>query len=501
MGGTFKKLNGVECCDPSPVTIYFSGSLDGGVVYLISSSISASLNNVYASQSNYVLTSSFNAFTSSIHPFTASYYQDSVSFNLRINNVYASQSNYATTQSNTFRGDQVISGSVYITGSIYANRLIVNVVSSSIIYSSGSNIFGDSLADTHEFTGSVYVTGALQLNGHDVLTKPNVSGSATQVAFFTGPNTVNGDNSLWWDNTNKRLGINKTTPSYNLHVSGSTFSEQVNYTLDSTKFGVLGSLSSKITGSESNQYLNAGVAGEYSIDVSSPYSPQDDAKIGGIVSNIYKIGNGQAAGHISSIRAFSEVANSGSITQLSGIRIYAPKQIATQGVFNGIITQSIGLYIDDISGSSDVADRILSKTSIFQAGSEDRNYFAGYIQVGKYTNGVLGVDTLGNLRVVSGSTSTGVTSSAGTNNIISANTGSYTAAFYNYTVSSASNARSGTIQTVWNGTSIQFNEVTTLDIGSTTPVTMSVVLSGGNVVLQAQTGNGGWIIKSTANFL
>ena len=92
MGGTFKKLNGVECCDPSPVTIYFSGSLDGGASYQISASTHITINNVYASQSNYTPTASFNQFTSS-------YYNDSASFYTWINNAYTSQSNYATTQS------------------------------------------------------------------------------------------------------------------------------------------------------------------------------------------------------------------------------------------------------------------------------------------------------------------------------------------------------------------------------------------------------------------
>ena len=72
-------------------------------------------------------------------------------------------SSLATTGSNTFFGNQTINGSVVITGSLTAQQYIV---SSSVLYitssfSSGSTMFGNSLDDTHRFTGSLYVTGAL----------------------------------------------------------------------------------------------------------------------------------------------------------------------------------------------------------------------------------------------------------------------------------------------------------------------------------------------------
>jgi len=46
------------------------------------------------------------------------------------------------------------------------------------------------------------------------------SGSSGQVTFWTGSSIVGGNNDLFWDNTNKRLGIGTTNPSYKLDVSG-----------------------------------------------------------------------------------------------------------------------------------------------------------------------------------------------------------------------------------------------------------------------------------------
>ena len=55
-------------------------------------------------------------------------------------------------------------------GTLTAQTLIVQTITSSIIYSSGSNTFGNSLANNQIFTGSVSVTGSLTVNGRNYLT-------------------------------------------------------------------------------------------------------------------------------------------------------------------------------------------------------------------------------------------------------------------------------------------------------------------------------------------
>ena len=57
-------------------------------------------------------------------------------------------------------GSQFISGNLYINGTASIDYVVSSYESSSIIYSSGSTKFGDSLDDTHEFTGSVTITGS-----------------------------------------------------------------------------------------------------------------------------------------------------------------------------------------------------------------------------------------------------------------------------------------------------------------------------------------------------
>ena len=68
---------------------------------------------------------------------------------------------FATTGSNGFNGSQSITGSLTVTGQVVAQTLNVQQVTSSIVYSSGSNIFGNTLGNTQQFTGSVSITGSL----------------------------------------------------------------------------------------------------------------------------------------------------------------------------------------------------------------------------------------------------------------------------------------------------------------------------------------------------
>jgi hypothetical protein len=85
---------------------------------------------------------------------------------------------YATTGSNTFTGIQTINSNLTVTGSITAQTLIVSTINATQSYSSGSNIFGNSLGNTQQFTGSVSVTGSLTSNGALSGTSATFTGTA-----------------------------------------------------------------------------------------------------------------------------------------------------------------------------------------------------------------------------------------------------------------------------------------------------------------------------------
>ena len=70
---------------------------------------------------------------------------------------YLSAGIFATTGSNLFIGDQTINGDLNVNGNINVSTL----VSASIIYESGSTIFGNTSDDYHQFTGSIYMSGSI----------------------------------------------------------------------------------------------------------------------------------------------------------------------------------------------------------------------------------------------------------------------------------------------------------------------------------------------------
>ena len=85
---------------------------------------------------------------------------------------------------------------------------------------------------------------------------------------------------------------------------------------------------------------------------------------------------------------------------------------------------------------------------------------------------------------------------SGSFTIYSIPTASYDGAFIDYTIKSGSNARAGTIMSTWAGSSIEFTEVDTMDIGSTTAVGLTMILSGSNAIMTGSSTTGAWTIRT-----
>ena len=105
--------------------------------------------------------------SSSFAVVSSSFATTSGSMSLRITNI---EGNYATTGSNIFTGAQTICANITSTGTIIAQTINVQQVTSSIVYSSGSNVFGNLLTDVQQFTGSLRITGSLNTIGNACMT-------------------------------------------------------------------------------------------------------------------------------------------------------------------------------------------------------------------------------------------------------------------------------------------------------------------------------------------
>jgi len=58
-----------------------------------------------------------------------------------------------------------IKGDLFVSGTIHSDRVVTTTISSSQIYSSGSNIFGDSVSDTQTIVGQTTISGSLTTDG------------------------------------------------------------------------------------------------------------------------------------------------------------------------------------------------------------------------------------------------------------------------------------------------------------------------------------------------
>ena len=79
------------------------------------------------------------------------------------------------------------------------------------------------------------------------------------------------------------------------------------------------------------------------------------------------------------------------------------------------------------------------------------------------------------------------TSASATASVYALSTSSYDGVFFDYTIISASNARAGSIMSVWNGGTITHTETTTTDIGTTAGIAFNVIISQSQAQLVAIT--------------
>jgi hypothetical protein len=103
---------------------------------------------------------------------------------------------------------------------------------------------------------------------------------------------------------------------------------------------------------------------------------------------------------------------------------------------------------------------------------------------------------MGNYSAPSLNTTVRLTVNSGTTNIYSIPTSAYTGAFFEYTANDSLNARAGSVMAIFSGTSVQFTEVNTTDIGNTSGITVSVVVSSGNAIFIASATTNSWTVKT-----
>ncbi len=91
------------------------------------------------------------------------------------------------TGSTTTTGNITVQGNATVDGTITAQEFKTEFVSASIIFESGSTRFGDTIDDTHNFTGSIQLSGSLEINGYSVneISNDTTLGDSSATALVT----------------------------------------------------------------------------------------------------------------------------------------------------------------------------------------------------------------------------------------------------------------------------------------------------------------------------
>lgn len=89
----------------------------------------------------------------------------------------------------------------------------------------------------------------------------------------------------------------------------------------------------------------------------------------------------------------------------------------------------------------------------------------------------------------------------GSNNLFQQATGSRTSAHGKYTLYKGTDARAGEFVTVWNGTTTEYYDNSTRDIGDTTDITFQSLIVTGQIQINALAATSGWTVKMITTYL
>jgi hypothetical protein len=137
----------------------------------------------------------------------------------------ATSASYAVSASNATNAVTASFANAFtVANTLTATTLVVQTVTSSVIYSSGSNVFGNNIANTQSFTGSVSMTGSLAVitNGTEfqvTSTGVNLGNALTDSHTISGSLRIN-PNGLFISSSGF-VGIGLTTPGMALDITGS----------------------------------------------------------------------------------------------------------------------------------------------------------------------------------------------------------------------------------------------------------------------------------------
>ena len=356
----------------------------------------------------------------------------------------------------------IISGSLYITGSILNVDTIQFNTASSANLTVGGIQYDDGDGGLHTILKGGNVD--LQIGQENVVLVYNAEATTLnkgEVVYVSG-------------SQGNRPSVKRaiaTSDGYSATTLG------IIRVITSLEIGIVNGLNTNGSLGGTAVWLSPTVAGAWT--TTKPTAPGHTVLLGYVVRPSLTVGS-----------IFVHISNGWELGELHDV-----KDLTTTGSFGDMLVKSGSIWINSkqLTGSYAITGS-LTATS-FTGSLYGTSSWAVSATTASLVNGNVNVSTatIGNTTYAT----VGTTVGAGTTSIYSVPNSTYSSIFVDYSINeSTTNARAGTIQVISVGSNLNFTETTTMDIGNTNDISWYIYLSGADINFEIINAAGAsWTIK------
>jgi cytoskeletal protein CcmA (bactofilin family) len=432
----------------------------------------------------------------------------------------------------TVTGSIDVSGSITSNGTITAQKLVVQTITSSVEFITGSTQNGSLLANTHQFTGSVLITGSLAVNGSSAiltnqtssmsvstasfaLTASYISGSGGGVGFpFSGSAIITGSFLV------SSSFVDFTQATY---VTGS-FTGSLQGTASYASYAVYAGNSPGSTSTMTQSVAATTWSFTHNLNTRNPLLQVYDSTNSQIIP-FAVIGSdpNQATIYFDVAESGYAVASNGGLLTVNGstARLDQTTSAVTWSFQHNLATKYPNFIIYDST------DNVVIPAGIHAVNDMTAEIYFAFPSTGVAIANFSGIS--GSVNTASASYAVTATTASystnftvanqltidqtltdyhtvpssivGSNNIFTKATGSYSSAFFKYSVTKGSNSRAGEVIAAWAGGTLQFTDNSTLDVGDTSGVVATAIIAASSVQFNITTADSAWTLKTLATFM